>query len=370
MNQILDYSTGNNNSGKHRGGGAPTDKIAKVLAIMLLIFAIFLIFSGVTSWLKNNKTTESTGKTNTKIYQAVIETELDEENQKVKIIVDNEIEISKVIYNWNSKKESTIAGDGTNHIEKTIELSAGESTLTVKVIDIKNNETKKSFSFNSEVGRDIENPTITLDYQGGNLIITAQDETELSYITYRWNDEPETTVEVAEDADDKTTLTETIDILMGENTIIVTAVDTSNNVATSTKPLVGVTKPHIDVNAIGDGGILEITCTHESGIKEIYYTLNGRPYQATEDVLQGSAEVKFTQALDEGYNRIILKVTSVDDVVAEFDGQCEYYPNGRPEEDTSADTENSGNETESDSENETTEDSEETDGGEENTTNE
>lgn len=358
MNQILDYSTGNNNSGKNRGGSAPTDKIAKVLAIILLIFAIFLIFSGVTSWLKNKKSTESAGKTNTKIYQAAIETELDEENQKVKIIVDNEIEISKVIYNWNSKKESTIAGDGTNHIEKTIDLSAGESTLTVKVIDIKNNETKKSFSFNSDVGRDIENPTITLDYQGGKLIITAKDETELSYITYRWNDEPEITVEVEEDADDKTTLVETIDILMGENTIIVTAVDTSNNVATSTKPLVGVTKPHIDVNAVDDGGTLEITCTHESGIKEIYYTLNGTPYQAKEEDLGGATYVQFKQALDEGYNRIILKVTSVDDVVAEFDGQCEYYPNGRPEETASSSSENGDATNGTSTGNEVTEDNE------------
>ena len=74
----------------------------------------------------------------------MIEAELDEENQKVKIIVDNEIEISKVIYNWNSKKESTIAGDTTTHIEKTIELAAGESTLTVKEFNTTRQKQSKS----------------------------------------------------------------------------------------------------------------------------------------------------------------------------------------------------------------------------------
>lgn len=329
--------------GKYGGGGnkSVSDKIVKVFAFILLLFAIFLIVSGVMSVMKNKEGNNEASQSGEKVYQATIEAIIDEENEKVNIIVDNEIEISKIIYNWNQNSERTIEGDGTNHIEKSIDLSAGNSTLNIKVIDIKGNETKQAFSFNSEIGKDIINPTITLGYQGNKLIITAEDENELAFITYKWNDDAEITVEVDKDAENKTLLTEEVDILMGENTITIVAVDASNNTTTETKALTGVTKPEITVNLIGQGDTLEITCKHEKGIKEIYYTLNDRPYQYQTPEGETHTEIKFTQVLDEGYNRIKLKVTSVDDIPAEFDGECEYYPNGRTEDeetDTETDT--------------------------------
>ena len=350
MNQILEYSNINNN-GKHSGGGNKntSDKIVKVFAVILLLFAIFLIISGATSFLKNKETEDETANKPAQEYIATIEALVDEENEEVNIIVDNEIEISKIVYNWNSNPERTIQGDGTNHIEKKIDLSAGNSTLNIKVIDIKGNETKESFTFNSESGKDIVSPKITLGYQGNKLIITAEDENELAFITYKWNDEPAIEVRVEDDAEDKTILVEEVDILMGENTITIIAVDAANNTKTETKALTGVTKPEIIVNLIGTGDTLEITCKHEKGIKEIYYTLNDRPYQYQTPEGENYTEITFTQALDEGYNRIKLKVTSVDDIPAEFDGECDYYPNGTPEEtDTSSDTE-STNTTETDS---------------------
>lgn len=353
MNQILEYSN-INNKGKYSGGGNKntSDKIVKVFAVILLLFAIFLIISGASSFLKNKENGDETANTPVQEYTATIEALIDEENEEVNIIVDNEIEISKIVYNWNSNPERTIQGDGTNHIEKTIDLSAGNSTLNIKVIDIKGNETKESFTFNSESGKDIISPEITLGYQGDKLIITAEDEKELAFITYKWNDEPIVEVRVEEDAEDKTILVEEVDILMGENVITITAVDAANNTKTESKALTGVTKPEIIVNLIGTGDTLEITCKHESGIKEIYYTLNDRPYQYQTPEGENYTEIKFTQALDEGYNRIKLKVTSVDDIPAEFDGECEYYPNGRPEE-----TETTGTDTE---ESNTTEETEET----------
>lgn len=324
--------------GKYGGGGnkSTSDKIAKVFALLLLLFAIFLIVSGVMSVMKNKESTSETAKTSEQKYIATIDISIDEENEKVNIIVDNEIEIEKIIYKWNSNSESTIEGDGTNHIEKTIDLTIGKSTLNIKVIDIKGNETSQSFEVDSDSGKDIISPNIELGYQGNKLIITAEDENELAYITYKWNDGETFTVSVEEDSENKTTLTEEVDILMGENTITIVAVDASNNTKVETKSLVGVTKPEIIVDLIGQGDTLEITCKHEKGIKEIYYTLNDRPYQYQAPEGETHTEIKFTQALDEGYNRIKLKVTSLDDIPAEFDGQCEYYPNGRPDDTTDA----------------------------------
>lgn len=346
MNQILEYNM--NNNGGHKGGGSgnTSDKIVKVFAIILAIFAIFLIGSGVMSLMKNSKETDGIAKKDEQKIVATITATLDEENEVVNIVVDSPIEIDKLIYSWNSEPDHTISGGKLVHMEKPIDLVAGDSTLTIKVIDINNNETKKSFEFESETGKDIINPKVTLGYQGNKLIITAVDETEMSYITYKWNDGDVITVNMDEDAEDKTTLVAEVDILMGENTILITAVDASLNTKIESETLKGVTKPEIEVHLIGENGgdTLEIICRHENGIKEIYYTLNERPYQYIAPEGEINPEIKFTQPLDEGYNRIKLTVTSMDNIPAEFDGECDYYPNGRPEDteetgDTSADEE-------------------------------
>ena len=346
MNQILDYSSINGSgNGKYGGNKNSSDKIVKVFAIILFIFAVFLIVSGIISFLDDKSTSEKTANKETvKTNEATIEAIADEETEEVLIIVDHDVEISKVIYRWNSQKERTISGGGQNHLEKPIDLPSGTSTLNIKVIDIDGAETTKAFTFETTVGTDIISPEITLEVKNGKLVITAIDETELAFITYKWNEEQEITVEMDEDAEDKTTIVEEIDILMGENVISVVAVDASNNTKPESQVITGVTKPEIIVNLIGEGNgdTLQITCKHEDGIKKIYYTLNDRPYQWLAPEGETHTEVSFTQALDEGYNRIKLKVTSVDDVPAEFDGECDYYPNGRPEEEED-ETEESNN---------------------------
>ena len=338
MNQILDYSSINGSgNGKYGGNKNSSDKIVKVFAIILFVFAVFLIVSGIISFLDDKSTSEKTANKETvKTNEATIEAIADEETEEVLIIVDHDVEISKVIYRWNSQKEKTIPGVGQNHLEKAIDLPSGINTLNIKVIDTDGGETTKAFTFETTVGTDIISPKITLEVNTeGKLVITAIDETELAFITYKWNEEQEITVKMDEDAEDKTTIVEEIDILMGENVISVVAVDASNNTEPESQVITGVTKPEIIVNLIGEGNgdTLQITCKHEDGIKKIYYTLNDRPYRWLAPEGEVNTEVSFTQVLDEGYNRIKLKVTSVDDVPAEFDGECYYYPNGRPEED-------------------------------------
>ena len=125
-----------------------------------------------------------------------------------------------------------------------------------------------------------------------------------------------------------------LDILRGVNDITIVAVDSSNNTTTETKNFTALTKPEVIVTLSADGKNLEIETTHENGISNIYYTLNGREYQANFD---GDPEnpnptvVNFTQALDEGYNRFILTVKSVDETETVFDGECEYNPPAPPD---------------------------------------
>ena len=303
MNQILEYSAEKNNKAPKRGGST-SDKIVKFLAFFLMIFAIFLIGSGVYSLLKNKKDNENDNVSMSQPVNAEIDAYIDENTKKVVLSVSNEIELNKVIYNWNTKTEMTIDGEKLTSLEKEIDLPSGTNKLNVKVIDMEGNETKKTFTFESTEGTDIISPNITLTVSGKNLVVTATDETEIAYVTYRWNDDEEQTVK-AEEEGQKEIIVE-LEIPKGKNSVTVVAVDASekHNTKTETKALVGVTKPGIIVNLNDDGSALSITCTHENGIKEIYYTLNDKPYEYKPAEEEISTEVQFTQELDEGYNLI------------------------------------------------------------------
>ena len=338
MNQILEYNNFDNNannkkpkSHKSHSGGGNSDQIAKVFAFILIIFAVALIGTGITKFMKNKKADGEIATTDSeKKYEATITAELDQESEKINILAKSQIEIEKLIYNWNQEPEKTVEGTGDNIIEKEIDVLVGESTLNIKVIDIKGNETKISKEFKSEVGQDLIKPEIKLITEGNKLVITAEDQVEIAFITYKWNDGEPVEVKVKQDAEDKTKIVEKIEIPKVENNITVCAVDTSNNTQTETLRINGVNKPEIIVDLVGIGDTLEITCKHEKGIKDIYYTLNERPYQYTAPEGEILPELKFQQKMDDGYNRIKLKVTSNDGIVAEFDGECEYNPPGAP----------------------------------------
>ena len=102
----------------------------------------------------------------TKANQATIEAIPDEENEQVLIIVDHNIEISKIVYKWNSQKEHTISGDGQNHLEKPIDLPSGTSTLNIKVFDKNGGETSKSFTFETAVKKD---DVVAVAWSGSSL---------------------------------------------------------------------------------------------------------------------------------------------------------------------------------------------------------
>ena len=154
------------------------------------------------------------------------------------------------------------------------------------------------------------------------LKITATDETELDFLTYRWNDEDETTVE-PNDVNSKKIEVE-IDIKTGTNNLTITAVDKNNNNESLVEVFEGLLQPKIEVVLAEDKSKLIIRTTHDSGISKIEYTLNDKPYAAVLE--EGPTEVSFEQPLEQGNNIIILKVTSVEGTTSDFAGQCSYTP--------------------------------------------
>lgn len=319
MNQILDYNPNQSSGGKSSG----SDKVVRVFAVLLVIFSICLLGSGIYGIYNNKKTEEKATKE--KPTYATIDAVQDGEQVTIKVTHDKVID--KMIYSWNTSAERSVPGGGEKTLERTLDLPAGKNTLHIKVTDIDGVETSFEKEFTSESGLDILNPVISIEVIDGNeedklkkLKITATDETALDFITYRWNDEEETKVEATED--NPTEISLEIDILRGTNDITIVAVDSSNNTTTETKNFTALTKPEIVVSQSTDGSTLDITVTHENGIASIYYTLNGKEYQGTFD--DSPTTVQFSQVLDSGYNIIDLTVKSVDDTETNFLGECTY----------------------------------------------
>lgn len=324
MNQILssepsDLGKNYNMNKNSKGSGSSTDKIVRVFAICMIMFALALISSGVYSYMKNQDFDEQAlqeQKTTAKIVA-------EEAEGKVQIVVSHDKNIRQLIYSWNGQKENKVQGEGTT-LEKIIDLPAGNNNLLITVIDEDDVESTFEKSFESDSGVDIINPEIKLEVKDSKLVITAKDETALDFITYRWNDEEEK--KLSPQDDDKKTIQKELEIMKGSNDITIVAVDSNNNTTTETKTFVGVTNPEIVIVLSADGSSLDITCKHEVGIKKVEYTLNGQAYAGEFD--DSPTNVQFTQPLDVGYNRIILTATSVEDTKYTFDGDTNYYPEG------------------------------------------
>ena len=324
MNQILDYNPiKNGDSDNNYNSGTPGNKgnIIKVFAIILIIFAVCLIGIGVFNKYANNSGADNDENKKT---EAIIE--LVQDGSELFITVKHDKEIQKLIYNWNTSSEKTIAVDTGKIFETTIDIPAGNNTLNIQVVDIEGNKTFKNETIQSEEGIDIINPVIKYEItEGKKLKIVATDETELDFLTYRWNDEEETTVE-PKDINPKKVEIE-IDIKTGTNNLTITAVDKNNNNESLVEVFEGLLQPKIEVVLAEDKSKLIITTTHEKGIATIEYTLNDNPYFA--ELPEGSTEVSFEQPLEQGKNIIVLKVTSVEGTTSEFAGQCTYTPDIR-----------------------------------------
>ncbi len=309
MNQILDY-----NPNKNSGGGTPkSDKIVRIFAIILAIFAICLLIGGAYGIYKNKKESNTVAEAPT---EAKISTELLENEVLIKVSHDKAIE--KLIYNWDSDKETTLKGDGKSSMESKIPVIAGNHTLTVKVTDINGVETFYTEEITSENGEDKIKPRIDLKViEGPKIQIIATDETAIDFITYRWNDEEEQKVEVSEE-NGKEIICE-IDILKGQNDLVVIAVDKNNNTTHENGSFTGVTEPKVSIVIASDKKSAEVTCTHENGLKEVKVIINGEESLA-EINEEENKTVTFTIGdINEENTTIKIIATSVDDTQKEVE---------------------------------------------------
>ena len=250
--------------------------------------------------------------------QSVPLVEITQENSELLVSVKHDKIIDRIVYSYNENREIVLQGKGRMELQETITLPAGINNLTLKVTDIEG----KTISYNQvyEVAQgDVISPEIELLVESSKLKIVVKDETELDYMIYYWNEEDETRIDVREDSPKQ--IEEKIDILKGENTLTIIAVDKSGNEETKEQIFKGVKKPNIDL--LVNGNELIVKATDEEGIQKVELTLNG-VYYSTDANNTGeplnSKQVEFKLPLTNGENKITIKAYNVSGLVEEQSG--------------------------------------------------
>lgn len=301
MNQILATSkpTSKKTKTKRNGGPANIKTVVRVFAIVMLMFGIFMIGTGSYAIYRDNEAN------NSEITKPVITEQLNEEGTAVVLTVTHDKEIDRIEYSWNNGETQTITGNGRKYIEQEIEIPGGTNTLNVKAIDTQGQEISTQREFTTE---EIINLTIS---ENKKLKITAESETEISYMTYRWDEEEEQTIDI-----NSTTVDQEIDIPMGTHNITVVLVDINNKTTTKEQKVMGTTKPMVDIQTDDAGEYYLVTITDENGLDKVEINLRGEARTIT--VENGEKELKYKLQLSEGdENRLEITAYNVDGIASD-----------------------------------------------------
>lgn len=312
MNQIL-YENGTKQE-------TDIKKIIRFFSIALIIFGLALAGGGAYGIIQENAKKAPVTRTKPIITASVFE------EDSVRIYITHDKAIEKVLYSWNDGEDITILGRNRTSIEELIDMPVGENVFNLRVIDSIGVEASYTNTYVfSENGVDIEKPSIQLSVlnEEKEIKITAIDETEIAYITYRWNNEEETRIDVTDES--KTIIETSIPIKKGENDLTVIAVDSNNNMETKIQKCKAYTRPTIKTPR-QFGNQLTITVTDEEGLDYVEYTVNGKKYKwvsSTED----RKEWTHVHTLEEGESNIVINAWNKAGIQSTtFRGKCIYTP--------------------------------------------
>lgn len=300
MNQILMIEDKKKKKNKSRNSG-PIEiaNIVKFFAIILIIFGLSFIGQGSYAIYK-----ESKGK-NTKNLPTV---SMERVNDTVIIKANSSYKIENLIYSWNEAEETKLSVDD-NYIEEEVILPIENSILNVKIEEENGRTVKYKKEFIIE-GLDIAQPSIeiTEESTAGNIKITATDETQMAYITYKVNDEEEIRIDKSE-TEDKV-MNYILKLPRGENKVTITAADTSGNIGTLEKTIIVSGKTSMNLKV--ENGKLVIIAEDPDGIKDIDINLNGVSYTAKDINKKG---VRIPLDIVEGTNTVRITITNVNSLV-------------------------------------------------------
>ena len=261
MNQILsveppkpkkDKSAKKQKTNYGSGGGTiAVEKIVRFFAIILIIFGIIMVGSGSYSMYQNSQTGNTEAKPTISV-QEISETELE-------IEVSHTNPLQRVTYNWNGQSPVELDASGKRSVMQTIEIPTGDNTLNIYAVDQEGKETNYSRLYSREGDIDIN-----FEVDGSNLKVTASGKNQLSYMTYRWDDEEEQRVEI-----NNMDVEYSIEIPMGQHTLTVSVVDINNTTETKEQEVKGVTKPTVEVSLDESKTHFVVNASDDEGITRV-----------------------------------------------------------------------------------------------------
>ena len=259
MNQILSVDNIPKQKTKkirnNNGGPVEINKILKIFAIAILVFGVFMVGSGSYSVYKEMSLGDS--KVKPVIYvEPVNETE-------VSLKITHDSALSRVTYRWNEEEDIAVPCNGKNVVSTTIEIPEGTNALTVYAVDNYGQEIeyKKVYTIDETI-------TINVEPEDNKLNVTADGKNTLAYMTYRWDDDEETKIDI-----DDFNLETSIDIPKGLHTLTIIVVDENNKTKTFEKEVNGVTKPKLEVTTDGSKNFI-IKASDETGLTRVEFTIN------------------------------------------------------------------------------------------------
>ena len=315
MNQILVTEKKKKNKKTSRGP-IEIKGIVRFFAVFIMLFGIVLAGEGSYALYKEIDESKPENIPNLTLTR---------DGDTIILQVEHNTEISKVNYRWNDGEENSIP-EGTTYVEEEILLPDGNNVLNITVIDMKNREYQFIKEYNLE-GVDITKPNIevTQTEEGtANISIGASDETAITEMTYKINDEQEVTVQATEDGQKE--ITQDITLPEGQNTLTVVARDTTDNVTTYEKQIIVSSKPTIEIVS-QEGNTITLKISDKYGLKDVIVNLNGKVY-SSRDIDQNpnvnKNEIYVPLELQSGNNVLSIEVTNVNGLKGSASTQLQH----------------------------------------------
>ena len=259
MNQILSTSMPMDNK-KKKEKKVNTNPVAiksilKFFAIAMLIFGIFIIGTGAYAVFKNQSEQQEQN-----LEPSISIEDKDEKTILLKVV--HKKNIAKLEYRWNDEESTVVNGNNGKYIEKQIKVPSGKNTLHVLVVD----EDGKEIPYEKQYERESK---INFEVSGNKIKITYEGDKKVSYMTYRWDEEEEKTIQIND-----TKIDQEIDAIKGLHTLTVIVVDEDNNTDTKVQKINGVSKPKITVAVDDAKQHFVIKASDDEKITTIVFRLN------------------------------------------------------------------------------------------------
>ena len=298
--------------------GSKINSLAKVFAILIIIFGLTLIGSGsyaVYGQYKENKN-----------YKAPVVT-AEKKGNRITITAMNDIGIRYLSYYWNSSNQiTTVEGKNKTEVKATTNIIAGNNKLNVKVTDARGKVRIYTNNYIQEE-QDITEPEVEISSEGAKIKITATDDTELSYIKYKYGENEEVKVEANED-DSSTIIAYIEDVANDKVTLRIEAVDASKNTKVLEQQIMGVKRPTIKVVPDeNDPEYLILTVTAEEGLRMVSFYINEQQYQTDPNASINDKVFTYRVKADKdatGLTTVRVNAYSLTEQVQEFRGEYRH----------------------------------------------